>query len=47
MIETFAVVGSERLDHQASKSTALASPMMPKFARDAGDEAWRTSDLGH
>jgi hypothetical protein len=52
MIERFArvrgMVVSEFLDlNHTSKSMTLVSLMIPKFARDAGGEVWRTSESGH
>jgi hypothetical protein len=52
MIEKFAgarcVVRSEFLDlNHTSKLMILVSLMIPKFARDAGGEVWRTSESGH
>ena len=52
MIEKFTGVRgmglSEFLDlNHTSKSTILVSLMIPKFARDASGEAWRTSESGH
>ena len=52
MIEKFAgacgMVRSEFLDlNHTSKSMILVSLMIPKFARDAGGEVWRTSESGH
>jgi hypothetical protein len=52
MIEKFAavrdLVRSEFLDlNHTSKSMILVSLMIPKFARDTGGEAWRTSESGH
>jgi hypothetical protein len=49
MIERFArvrgMVVSEFL--HTSESMTLVSLMIPKFARDAGGEVWRTSESGH
>jgi hypothetical protein len=52
MIEKFAgvrrMVLSEFLDpNHTRKSMLLVSLMIPKFARDAGCEVWRTSESGH
>ena len=52
MIEKFAGVRglgvSEFLDlNHTSKALILVSLMIPKFARDTGGEAWRTSESGH
>src|SRR5215204_2453094 len=52
MIEKFAGVRrlflSEFLDlNHTSRSMGLVSLMIPKFARDAGSEVWRTSESGH
>jgi len=52
MIEKFArsrgMVPSEFLDlNHTSKFMILVSLLIPKFARDAGIEAWRTSESGH
>jgi hypothetical protein len=52
MIEIFAGVGglglSEFLDlNHANKLMILVSPIIPKFARDADAEVWRTSEWGH
>jgi hypothetical protein len=52
MIEKFAsvrgMVRSEFLDlNHTSKFMILVSLMIPKFARGAGGEVWRTSESGH
>ncbi len=52
MIEKFAnicsTVRSEFLDlNHTSKFMILVSLLIPKFARDAGFEVWRTSESGH
>jgi len=52
MIEKFAdlcsTVQSEFLDlNHTGKLMILVSLMIPKFARDAGFEVWRTSESGH
>jgi hypothetical protein len=52
MIEKFARVRglsqSEFLDlNHTIKSMILVSLMIPKFARGAGSEDWRTSESGH
>ena len=52
MIEKFAslcgAVRSEFLDlNHTSKFIILVSLMIPKFARDACFEVWRTSESGH
>jgi hypothetical protein len=52
MIEKFAGVRglglSEFLNlNHTSTSMLLVSLMIPKFARDAGGEVWRTSESGH
>jgi hypothetical protein len=52
MIEKFAnvcsTVRSESLDlNHTSKFMLLVCPLIPKFARDAGFEVWRTSESGH
>jgi hypothetical protein len=52
MIEKFAGVGglglSEFLDlNHTTKLMILVSFIIPKFARDADAEVWRTSEWGH
>jgi hypothetical protein len=52
MIEKLAgirgLVWNEFLDlNYTSKTLILVSLMIPKFARDTGGEAWRTSESGH
>ena len=52
MIEKLAairgLVWNEFLDlNHTSKTLILVSLMIPKFARDTGGEAWRTSESGH
>ena len=52
MIEKFANPGctlqSEFLGlNHTSKAMVLVSLLIPKFARDAGIEVWRTSESGH
>jgi hypothetical protein len=52
MIEKFAglrgQVVSEFLDlNHTSKHVMLVSLLLPKFARDAGGDGWRTSESGH
>ena len=52
MIEKFANIGStvrsEFLDlNHTGKIVVLVSLLIPKFARDAGFEGWRTSESGH
>ncbi len=52
MIEKFAGVGglglSEFLDlNHTTKLRIPVAPIIPKFARDADAEVWRTSEWGH
>jgi hypothetical protein len=52
MIEKFAtvrgLVRSEFLDlDHTTNSMILVSLIIPKFARDAGANVWRTSEWGH
>ena len=42
--------GSERISRSESRTTKLripVAPIIPKFARDADAEVWRTSEWGH
>jgi len=37
----------EFLDHHTRNTMILVSLLIPKFARDAGFEVWRTAESGH